>query len=595
MFDAKLAGDPVPVHYSALDKLDDTILELLPVAVYVCDAGGTVVRYNRRAADLWGRTPRPGDPAELFCGSHRLFRCDGRPLAHAETPMADAIRTGRPHRDVEVQVEQPGGHRIWILVNIAPIKAKSGEIIGAINCFQDISERKQNEERVRQSQELLHAVIETSPECVKIVAREGTLLHMNRAGLQMVEATATEEVEGRSVLDLIAPEHRDHWLAQHEQVCDGSRLSWEFDIVGLHGARRHMKTHAVPLTMPDGKIVQLAITVDISQRKRDEEALRESERGLRELLEALPTAVYTTDSNGNITFYNRAAVELSGREPELGKDQWCVTWRLYQPDGTPLPHDTCPMAVALKEGRAIHGAEIIAERPDGTRAPVLAYPTPLRDSAGVLTGAVNMLVDITDRKQDEERRQLLVNELNHRVKNTLATVQSIAAQSFRCESQSRAFAWFEGRLVTLSQAHDLLTRENWEGADLSEIVARASAPLCADDQDRFIFSGPALRVRPKMALSVSMALHELCTNAAKYGALSNETGHVNISWDLVEDQADGRLRLQWEECGGPPVVAPQHKGFGSRLITRGLAHELGAKVQLDYPPSGVVCTIEAPL
>ncbi|TGU15451.1 PAS domain S-box protein, partial [bacterium M00.F.Ca.ET.156.01.1.1] len=125
------------------------------------------------------------------------------------------------------------------------------------------------------------------------------------------------------------------------------------------------------------------------------------ERNLRDLLEALPAAVYTTDADGRITFFNRAAVEMAGRVPALG-DEWCVTWRLFRTDGTFLPHDQCPMAVAIKEDRPIRGEEAIAERPDGTRVPFIPYPTPLHDSEGRLTGAINMLVDISDRKKAEE-------------------------------------------------------------------------------------------------------------------------------------------------------------------------------------------------
>jgi PAS domain S-box-containing protein len=130
--------------------------------------------------------------------------------------------------------------------------------------------------------------------------------------------------------------------------------------------------------------------------------LRESERRFRDLLGALPAAVYTTDAAGRITYYNQAAADLAGRAPELGSDEWCVTWRLFSPDGAPMPHDQCPMAVALKENRPVRGAEAIAERPDGTRVPFIPYPTPLRDESGTLVGAVNMLVDITEHKAAEE-------------------------------------------------------------------------------------------------------------------------------------------------------------------------------------------------
>ncbi len=148
--------------------------------------------------------------------------------------------------------------------------------------------------------------------------------------------------------------------------------------------------------------MMVGTVLDITERRLADEELRESEVRFRQMMDALPTAVYTTDADGLVTYFNPAAVEFSGRTPELGTDHWCVTWKLYHPDGTPMPHDECPMAMSLKEGRAIHGMEAVAERPDGTRRWFEPYPTPLRDGQGNLTGGINMLVDITERKRVEE-------------------------------------------------------------------------------------------------------------------------------------------------------------------------------------------------
>ena len=161
------------------------------------------------------------------------------------------------------------------------------------------------------------------------------------------------------------------------------------------------------------------IARDITRRKLAEERLRDNERRLQELLAAIPAAIYTTDAAGRITYFNQAAVELAGRTPQLGTDEWCVTWKLYWPDGTPLPHDQCPMAIALKEGRSVRGVEAVAEKPDGTRVPFIPFPTPLGDAFGNVTGAINMLVDLSERRQAETQQRLLLNELNHRTKNNM--------------------------------------------------------------------------------------------------------------------------------------------------------------------------------
>jgi PAS domain S-box-containing protein len=415
--------------------LDWGLLDVLPVAVYVCGRDGRVLQYNRCAAELWGREPDLNSPSERFCGSYKIYRTDGTYVAHAECPMADVLRTGVPVRAFEAMFERPDGRRVTCLVNIDPLRDASGQIVGAVNCFQDITGAKQASDETYRSREHLRAIVETTPECVKIVARDGTLLHMNPAGLQMVEAARSDDVEGACTFDLIAPEHRDFWRARHLRVCDGEKLSWEFDIIGLHGARRHMETHAAPLRLRDGSVAQLAITRDVTERKQQEEALRDSERRLRELLEALPAAVSTTDATGRISFYNQAAAELAGRRPALGKDEWCVTWRLYWPDGRPMPHEECPMAVALKENRPVRGAEALAERPDGTRVPFIPYPTPLRDSTGALVGAVNMLVDISEQKRTEAELRRLNDSLEERVLERTRTLVAEVEERRRIEAQ----------------------------------------------------------------------------------------------------------------------------------------------------------------
>jgi PAS domain S-box-containing protein len=190
----------------------------------------------------------------------------------------------------------------------------------------------------------------------------------------------------------------------------------------------------------DGKFrYAVRVIQDITERKLAEDRLRDSERRLRALLEGLPAAVYTTDAEGKITFFNQAAVEFSGRVPTLGSDEWCVSWKLFWPDGTPMAHDECPMAVALREGRSIRDTEAIAERPDGSRVPFIPYPTPLFGEDGQVVGAINMLVDITDRKKAELHQKTLIDELNHRVKNTLATVQSLARQTARGATSPSCF------------------------------------------------------------------------------------------------------------------------------------------------------------
>ncbi len=214
------------------------------------------------------------------------------------------------------------------------------------------------------------------------------------------------------------------------------------------------------------------------------------------------------------------------------------------------------------------------------------------DNEGRPRRFLGAVVNITERKRAELHLRLLVNELNHRVKNSLATIQAIAAQSFNGQREmDEAKEAFSNRIVALAEAHDLLTRENWEGAEMHDVAARVAALHGGDA--RFELSGVAIRLSPKTALSLSMALHELATNAVKYGALSVPEGVVRIVWDMAPEPGAPRLDLTWTERGGPPVTPPQRRGFGSRLIERGLAAELAGAAVIDFQPEGVVCRIRA--
>jgi two-component sensor histidine kinase len=203
--------------------------------------------------------------------------------------------------------------------------------------------------------------------------------------------------------------------------------------------------------------------------------------------------------------------------------------------------------------------------------------------------------DVTDRVKADEQRVLLINELNHRVKNTLATVQSLAMQTMRNTERSvDARELFESRLTALARAHDVLTVESWEGAALHRVAKRALEPFTSK-AGRVSMEGPDVWLSPKQTLALSMALHELATNATKYGALSNDTGTVRVSWVVASLNGAGELELTWTEQDGPPVSRPTRNGFGTRLIQRNLAHDLGGGATIDYRPQGVVSVIRSPI
>jgi PAS domain S-box-containing protein len=266
-----------------------------------------------------------------------------------------------------------------------------------------------------------------------------------------------------------------------------------------------------------------------------------------------------------------------------------------------MAQGTDPKALALIEAAFEvsndHSSEIRYRRKDGSEFWAALFISPVRDESGDIVQHFASFVDLTRHKEEQAQSRMLIDELNHRVKNTLTTVQSIVVQALRNQSDPEVIREsIESRLFALSRSHDLLTRENWENAGLLDVVKAALEPfgIANGRSERFKVTGENVRFPPKAALALGIAFHELATNAAKYGAFSGETGCVRVGW-TIEPAPDGdRLILRWSEEGGPQVTPPSKKGFGSRVIERGLAFELGGITTLDFCPDGVVCTIDIP-
>lgn len=528
----------------------------------------------------------------------------GRPVSHFarkfadEKLLPDAKVVLNKLSIIEAEVSADSGR--WYLRRMLPYRTRDNHIAGVVVTFNDITDRKRATDAADDARVYSEAIVDTIRQPLLVLTSDLRVRSANRAFYNQFRVRQ-QDTEGQLFYSL----GNGQWgiprlQALLKEVLSKNQFVEDFEVEHVFSGigRRSMLLNARKLVREDRdeELIVLAIE-DVSERKESENTARQGARFLKDLIDALPGAVYTTDANGLITSYNPAAVKLWGREPQLGVDRWHGALRMYRADGASLLRGDCPMAIAVKEDRQIMGAEALVERDDGTRIAFLAYPTPLHDASGTVIGAVNMLMDITERQRAEEHRITLVDELNHRVKNTLAVIQFIASQTFGHAGAStleEAREAFESRLINLAKAHDVLTRENWISASLIKIVADTINPYSGGGS-RFSTDGPDISLVPSAALAIAMALHELATNATKYGALSCHEGCVDITWRIDGDGDDRRLKLSWTESGGPIVIEPTRKGFGSRLIERALAAELDGTVRLAYEPTGVVCMIEAPL
>lgn len=242
--------------------------------------------------------------------------------------------------------------------------------------------------------------------------------------------------------------------------------------------------------------------------------------------------------------------------------------------------------------------DVRCRRRDGGDFWAAVFISPVRDDGGDVVQHFASFVNLTRRQEEHDHLQLLLDELNHRTQNTLATVQAIAAQTLRGAADRAVIEAFQGRIQALAKTHSLLGGENWSHADLREVIEHVLPPFGLNDERiaHFVVQGVDVRLPSKAALTLAMVFHELATNAVKHGALANgNVGRIDIAWQVAPAASGDRMRLRWTETCGPPVTPPGRAGFGTRLIAGGLAQELGGEVRLDYLRSGVVCEISMPL
>ena len=456
----------------------------------------------------------------------------------------------------------------------------------------DITQRKRAEEKQRASERQLRDIADSLPVLIGYVDRDQRYRFNNRLYANWFGRTP-EELNGLYLWDAIGADIYEQLKPRILEALAGRRVSHEWTSSLSGAAPRFLRSDYIPRRAPDGSPDGFYVLVtDLSDRKRTEEALARSEERLR----------IAQQAGGVGTFeWHIASGEV------MVSDEFCRLWGI---DPTPSvrvglfaelvhPDDVGLLSTSgdrpLEEG--IGYVEYRITRPGTRELRWLARRGQVEYGAdGEPERVVGAIYDITERKQAEEQQRLLMQELAHRVKNTLTMVQAIAAQTMRnAESLDQAREAFGARLQALAKAHDVLMQGSWTNASIRQVVVGATSPHDDGRPGRFRIDGPDLSLGPKMALSLSLALHELGTNAAKYGALRTGAGRIEITWRVDDDEGEPRLRFRWEESGGPPVAPPIRRGFGSRLIERGLSADPATRISLSYPPSGVVLAFDAPL
>lgn len=428
------------------------------------------------------------------------------------------------------------------------------------------------------------AIVEHMPVLCGLVDPDGQAFWFNRRWYECVGGTP-EMSHGYGWQNFLTPDIRDGIARRYAQgIAAGHGFDLLLELVDAGGGRHTLLTQITPLHGSDGAIVSwLGTAADISEM----EELRRTE-ALHDLIldSATDFAIITMSPRGQIMTWNRGATEIFAWTPEeaIGNPIGLIFPDELRTAGRP----DALFATALANGHAVNEGEHV--RRDGTRIWVSGTTRVMLDAEGQHVGFLKIVRDRTEQRRHEEHRRLLVAELNHRVKNTLAIVRGIASQTLKeGGARMQAAEALEGRLMALASAHDLLTRESWEAANLADLVREVSGIHAVGN--RLTSGGPPIRLNPKTAVAISMALHELFTNARKYGSLSSDNGQIAISWTREGD----KFHLRWKERGGPPAMEPQRKGFGLRLIETTLRSDMDGKVKLEFGECGLVCEMAATL
>ena len=559
---------------STEERLFREMLGSLPAAIYTTDAAGKITYYNEAAAKLWGCRPELGNSE--FCGSWKLYWPDGRPMRHDECPMAIALKTGQAIRDAEAIAERPDGTRVSFIPYPTPKRDATGNLIGAVNMLVDITERKQAD----QTAQRLATIVDCSHNSIISTDLTGRIESWNRGAVRLFGYEGNE-VLGESILTIFPSDYHD----EHQRILEctkrGERVE-QFETLRRRrdGTLLNVSLTVSPLTDTRGTIIGTSrIARDITERWLAEV----TRQRLGAIVDSSDDAIVSKDLNGVIETWNGGAERLFGYEASevIGKSILIIV----PPD---RESEEQRILEGIRRGEHVEHYETVRLRKDGALVDISLSVSPIRDGSGQVVGASKIARDISERKRADERQELLAREIHHRTKNLFAVVQAVVGRSFAGkQSLADAEAAVRSRLASLAQTHVMLLDSDWEGASIHEVIEVEMGPYA----DRIRLNGPRLVLKPKAAQNFSLALHELATNAAKYGALSNATGVVEVEWSVALANGLSSFSFRWQEHGGPPVRAPRCKGFGSTVLEVVMAEYVTEPPRIEFSASGLSYTL----
>jgi PAS domain S-box-containing protein len=565
--DLGVAGDLAAMAAVTTDLSE--ILDAVGVPIVILRRDFTIACFNQAAsgalglaaADI-GRSPRA---ISILSGLWNLDRW-----------CAEAISTNVP-----TQHDFRAADRSF-LIRIAPYT--NGQISGTLLTFTNVTAFRASIDQAVYEREYAKAILNTVTDPLAVLGADLHLLTANRAFYSMIKLSR-DAVQGvpinvlsNGILNL------PRLVTQLKETLAGGLAfqPFEIDCDWPGFGRRTMSLQAAQFALPVPSTPMVLLSFhDITSRKQAEA----TNSRLAAIVESTDDAIVTKDINGIITSWNGGAQRIFGYAADevIGKPIM-----LLIPADRRNEEDN--ILARIRRGESIESYDTVRQRKQGSLIDISVTISPLRDAAGKVVGASKIARDITDRKQAEEARRLLAHEVDHRAKNLLTLVQAIVHLS-EADTPGAIKAIIEGRVQALANVHTLLAQSRWAGADLRSMVMDELSPYCPQGTSRAEVEGPDVILSPQSAQLIAMVLHELTTNAVKYGALSVSAGHVRIEW---LNAANGNLLIRWTETDGPPVKPPARSGFGTRMLNRAIRTQFNGDLRFSWRPEGLSCEIEAP-
>jgi PAS domain S-box-containing protein len=566
------------------------LLGALPAAIYVTDSAGRITYRNQNAIDLWGAEPKLGK--DRWCDLSRFYFANGTPMALDECPTEIALKQGQILRGREAIIERLDGTRIPIVPYPTPLRDRKGAIVGVVNMMVDISELKKAQQALAERNVQLalagkaglvgtyahdinadlmqvsegYAAIHGLPEGTTESTRSEWKRRVHREDL-----TRKLEVESKALR-----ERRGEYRTEYRITRDGE-VRW-------------IESRGFISYDSDGPLRVIGVNIDITDRKRAEDALAERNAQLSLAGKAALVGTYAYDFDTDRIRISEGYAAIHGLPEgttEIPRSQWQAG--VHSAD---LGRIEKIRNQTYRERQREYKAEYRIIRDGDVRwienRKFISY-----NGDGWPQRVIGVDIDVTDRKRVEEQQRILVAELDHRVKNSLATIGAVVSHTLNASSSMADFATaLDGRVQSMARTHELLSASRWHGISVEDLVRCELAPYATSGNAEI--EGPDVKLKAEAGQVLGMALHELSTNAAKYGALSAKEGRVSIRWNRWLKGRPTRLVLEWREVGGPSVVAPKKSGFGTSTIRDLIPYELGGTADLTFPPAGVQCRMEVP-